>query len=499
MEKNLNKSYFGTICEINDQKVDFRAEIYFDKYDEGIITIYGMTNEAIEQAECNIYNSAVMRLENKEYISIFDYFVKQQTYNTHIEEDTVISEAILTIVSSNIIKGKKCFSVKNTFDKMIMEITDGYELIGKCPYDLNTGYKDIKKYKNINIPIHRESIYVNTVIGDFEFKAFPKYQQSKDYFSLGFMHQIQFNPKESITVEKICEILEKITSFFSILCGESVTINKLLLNDAETIKFGWYEFIGFCNFPKEKLRGLDNSGIDTTSFKRISLFKITDFCKLEESMNYWFEQYDILCNAQKAYERILMDEDLKILKTDKFLTAMQLIEGYTQAYIDEEKELEEFKVRKENIISKLEDKDDKELVKNGLGFSGIAFRKAVSKYLYEGITCLEEMSKTIFRERYDLLITKIVNDRNFYTHASRRITAVLEFNDAMNIATICKELYRIIILNKMGISPMLLKHRFIHNNATVALLKNIFDIEMKVEEEFSDFDAAMLHFTDEKQ
>lgn len=292
--------------------------------------------------------------------------------------------------------------------------------------------------------------------------------------------------------------MEKITSFFSLLCGESVTINKLLLNDAETAKFDLYEFIGFCNFPKEKLRALDNSGIDSTSFKRIYLFKLTDFEQLEEPMNYWFEHYDILCNAQKTYSRILMDEDLKILKIDKYLAAMQLIEGYIQAYVDEEKEVEEFAKRKEDIISKLEDEEDKELVRNGLGFSGVAFRKAVSKYLYEGITCLEEMSKTVFNKRYDSFITKIVNDRNFYTHTSKRMTAVLGFSEAMDIATICKEIYRIIILKKMGISPLLLKYRLAHNRIAVALLKNIFEVEISGKGEFSGFDKAMCFFADEK-
>lgn len=499
MEENLNRSYSGKICEINGQKVDFRAEIYFDEYKEGVITIYGITNEVIEKAKCNIHSSAIMLLESKEYISIFNYFIKQQTYSTEIIENMpVVSGATLTIVSSEIIRGNKFFSVRDTFNEMIMEITDGYELIGKCPYDLNKEYMDIKMYKNIDIPIHIESTLVKTVIGDFSFEAFPKYQQGKDFFSLGFRHQIRFSPIEVITVDKFREILEKVTSFFSLLCGEAVTINKLLLNDAETVKFGSYEFIGFCNFPKEKLRALDNSGIDTTSFKRIYLFKITDFGQLEESMNYWFEHYDLLCNAQKTYSRILMDEDLKILKIDKYLAAMQLIEGFTQAYVDEEKELEEFEMRKENIISKLQDEEDKELVKNGLGFSGIAFRKAVSKYLYEGITCLEEMSKTLFNKRYDSLITKIVNDRNFYTHTSRRMTAVLGFGEAMNIATICKEMYRIIILKKMGISPLLLKYRLAHNRMAVELFKNILEIEINGEGEFSGFDKSMWWFADEK-
>ena len=41
---------------------------------------------------------------------------------------------------------------------------------------------------------------------------------------------------------------------------------------------------------------LDNSGIDTTNFKRISVFKVSVFFNLEHAVNYWFEHYDALFN-----------------------------------------------------------------------------------------------------------------------------------------------------------------------------------------------------------
>ena len=39
----------------------------------------------------------------------------------------------------------------------------------------------------------------------------------------------------------------------------------------------------------------------------------------------------------KHTEEFLLDEEVKIVTTNKYLAAMQLIEGYTQAYADEEK------------------------------------------------------------------------------------------------------------------------------------------------------------------
>ena len=89
--------------------------------------------------------------------------------------------------------------------------------------------------------------------------------------------------------------------------------------------------------------------MDSISFKRSSLYKITDFQNLEQAMKYWFSNYRKIYNAQQAYGRILLDEDVKIVTINKFLAAMQLIEGYTQAYTDEEKEIKEFEEKKKRI------------------------------------------------------------------------------------------------------------------------------------------------------
>lgn len=46
-------------------------------------------------------------------------------------------------------------------------------------------------------------------------------------------------------------------------------------------------------------------------------------------MNFWFEQYEDLFSDQQAYSRIIQDEELNIIPINRFLTAMQVIEGYS--------------------------------------------------------------------------------------------------------------------------------------------------------------------------
>ncbi len=48
MEENIEKYYSGKICELNEKKVDFIAEIHFNEYHEGVITIYNIPQEMIE-------------------------------------------------------------------------------------------------------------------------------------------------------------------------------------------------------------------------------------------------------------------------------------------------------------------------------------------------------------------------------------------------------------------------------------------------------------------
>lgn len=212
-------------------------------------------------------------------------------------------------------------------------------------------------------------------------------------------------------------------------------------------------------------------------------------------MDYWFDNYDNVHNAHQAYGRIIFDEELKAVSINKFLAAMQMIEGYAQAFIDEEKEISEFNIMKENIIQQLKDESDKELVRNGLGLSGITFRNTTINYFLEAIEILfEKTSKNAFKEKYGNLIENIVNDRNYYTHSSRRTEARLSVNDALNVSALCKEIYRVLILTKMGMPVSVIHCHLGHNRIAAELFNRSLGIEIKSEQEIPEFDRAMWEF-----
>lgn len=495
----LNWVHSGKLYVLNNEDVDYSAEVNFNEYYECNITVFDVTKEWYAELKQNENNSAVIKLFSGEYISIFDFCVKEFKIRKDLNEPEY-KGTLMKAISSNVIMGRKGFVPDHMFSEICMEVTDGYELIGECPYDLNTGCVERSMYKNINIPIIMNPVCVETNLGAFQFDAAPQYYSDRDRFSIGISHKIIFQPLKPVMVRDFHCVLQKITDFLSLLSGEIVTINKLKLIERSDSQIDFYEFIGYCNFPKQNLNIFSSEAKDSSAFKRISLFKVTDFIDIKGAMNYWFDHYDDLYNAQQAYLRIIFDEELKAVSINKFLAAMQMIEGYAQAFANEEEELSEFNIRKEKVIMKLKEESDREFVRDGLAFPGVKFMKATRNFFKEAIAivCQKSISNNSFQGKYEDFVLDIVNDRNFYTHSSNRIKAKLSIKDAMNVAVLCKEIYRILVLSKMGMPVSAVCCRLVHNRTAKELFNSMLKIEVVHDTDIPEFDNAMLGFDDNK-
>lgn len=131
---------------------------------------------------------------------------------------------------------------------------------------------------------------------------------------------------------------------------------------------------------------------------------------------------------------------------------------------------------------------------------GIAFRKACINFYRKGISIFSEISEETFRNRHEKsFISKVVNDRNFYTHSSRRIKPKLHFDELMDIAVVTKALYRCLVLESMGMSREIIKDRFYYNRTIRGKIHQIFNIQIKMERQVSEFDSGMWHFCDSKE
>lgn len=488
METESEVMFSGELVCIDDSKVSHRAKLCINEFHQGIITLYKVSRELVLLVEENKSEYLVIELESGEKVTVVGLHFKSAS---GVESNCFILE----IQGDILFKGKNAYTNLTTFREINFDITEGNELIGLCPYDLNKNYEDILLYRRIDIPICVEDIVAQLENGEMTFCVYPEYQYSKEAFSIGFRHYIRWKFNLAIDIKQIQENLRIIVDFFSIMAGEEVTVGSLYcVDNKERI-----EVIGICNFPKKNLNILKNNTIDTTSFKRCALYKITDFQNLEYTLRYWFSNYNKIYNAQQAYRRILLDEEMNIVTINKFLAAMQLIEGYTQAYTDEEKEIQQFEEKKRELINKLENEEEKEMVENGLGFSSISFRKAVRNYLHKGYNCFAEKSKTKLEKEKEKLIKDIVNDRNYYTHSSNRMLPTMTLDELLNIATYCKEIYRIISLKDMGLDIEIIKQRSRANRICYWLMKNILEIEIGTPSmPLAKFDNAMRLFSDSR-
>lgn len=489
MKVKSGKMLSGKLAYIDGIKIDNRADIYIDEYYQGNITLYGISKEIAIKLHDKKCDYLVIELECRGILTVLDVcFVSSVGNESNVFKIKLLGKILL--------KSEKSYTNTSKFKNVKFQITDGNELIGLCPYNLNENHEDILMYRNVNIPIQIKSESIQIKNDELNFSVFPRYEYSKAAFSIGFDHAIIWKFGSAIDIKQIRENLYMLADFFSILAGETITINSLQLIEEDYV----VDVIGICNFPKENLNFLENNKIDTTAFKRCALYKISDFEGLKQALSYWFDNYSKIYNAQQAYKRILLDEEVNIVTINKYLAAMQLIEGYAQAYVDEEKEVQEFERKKNEIINKLENDDEKELLKNGLGFSGVSFRKAVKDYLHKGYNCIEVISKNKLANEKESLIQNIVEDRNYYTHSSNRKSAVMCFDDLLNVANLCKELYRIISLNDMGLDCERIKVRSLYNRKFYCLLQSLLEIKIKYNDvRFTEFDGAMRYFSDSKE
>lgn len=124
--------------------------------------------------------------------------------------------------------------------------------------------------------------------------------------------------------------------------------------------------------------------------------------------------------------------------------------------------------------------------------------RKMSGYI-ELVADIRVMDRTgLYGQKNNELIGKIVSDRNVYTHSSNRVIPQLSFDEIMNIATICKQIYRILLLKEMGIPNSLLVQRIGHNRLNMAVFEKILGIKLSLEKNLSEYDSAMWHFSDSK-
>ena len=133
---------------------------------------------------------------------------------------------------------------------------------------------------------------------------------------------------------------------------------------------------------------------------------------------------------------MLLDDNVGISTTNKFLKTMQIVEGMERTDVDEERQII-FEKKKETIIGKLEDLEDKELARKYCRNNGDNFSKCLQKITKRVMKAFSEISNKEFREYHNLLKNMLFDDETMgqthtqmgcYASAAERLFDWIEDN-----------------------------------------------------------------------
>jgi hypothetical protein len=165
-------AFSGKLESIDGLKLNNRAEIHINKYYQGIITLYRVSRKIVNMAQEKI-EYLVIKLENEEKITAIGLNFKSASGGVN-------NCFKLELQADILLKGKMAYANTSKFQEIYFEITEGNELIGLCPYDVNKNYEDIIFCRKIDIPINVENRSVQLENGELIFGVYPKYQYSKE-------------------------------------------------------------------------------------------------------------------------------------------------------------------------------------------------------------------------------------------------------------------------------------------------------------------------------
>ena len=281
--------------------------------------------------------------------------------------------------------------------------------------------------------------------------------------------------------------------FLEILSGELISTTQVTLFKDE-INF---DYLGNCNFPKDNLIVFSRNKLDGRSFIRESLFKVSDFATLLDDAAH---KFCILVKCKKlafdSYKQVLLDDDVGISTTNKFLKIMQMIEGMERSDVNEE-EQRKFDKQKEDILCNLSSEEDKKFIEKYCTNNGDNFSKCIQKITKKAIMSLSGLSNNEFRECHThTLLCNIKNDRDVYTHASHTKNPILSIDEIYWIIVCYKVFFRVEVLLELGMDISLIRKRFSRDRYFVASYSKLFNLKIKPEEDFEtgEYDRIMRGF-----
>lgn len=350
------------------------------------------------------------------------------------------------------------------FSGFSCQFTDTFELFGVYPYKIDVADPEWL-FKSATITDATKSMKFD---GGYSCFVAPYVCKRDSEYIFSMQGRMNYSVTKLESIINLKEKIRMLELFFEVLCGESVTVLDITMEKKKQS----FEYMGLCNYPKLKLRGLCN-GLDSKWYPRKSIFKLSDWKDTGKNV---IELFDELAKdnllAMESYKQVLLDEEIGVVTYNKFLKIMQMIEGIMRTAVSKE-EKKNFEKQKKKIKKMLQNDEDKEFINKYCFNNGDNFRTcliAITRESLNVLSCVEDIVN------FEELISHIINDRNAYTHASKEIVPVMNIDQIETVNRCYKEFYRIRILKQLNLSDQLICSRFLYNRKFLAAYKTLFGL-----------------------
>ncbi len=353
------------------------------------------------------------------------------------------------------------------FNGFSCQFTDTFQLFGLYPYKIdNMGSEWLFKEGTI-----ADDTKTMKFDGGYSCFVTPYIYKKNDDYVFSMQGRLNYFAAKLESIEDLKEKIRMLVLFFEVLSGETITALDIIMENDKCS----FEYLGLCNYPKQKLKGLYN-GFDSKWYPRKSIFKLSDWKNIEKDV---FEIFAGLVKdnllAMESYKQVLLDEEIEIVTYNKFLKIMQMIEGIMRTAVSDE-EKRNFEKRKKKIKKHLENQEDREFIDSYCFNNGDKFRTCLVELTKESVSILSGVENV---ESFNMQLSNIINDRNAYTHASKEISPVMNLEQTEAANCCYKEFCRIRILKQLNLSDQIICSRFMFNRKFVEAYRDFFGLSIK--------------------
>lgn len=465
LHANMNLSC--EVVSIGEIECSYRAMLSLDEHLVALLEIMDIGVDFYHKIQ-GLKQFLICAKTSNDYFTLRGSSVIEPQFSiSEIIDNDINSKVKICFWISDILVGSEYAIDKNSellFNGFSCQFTDIFEFFGLYPYRIND---TSQKWLFQSITIENSTKTMEFDGGYSCFVAPDVHRKNNDYI-FSMQGRLNYSAMELKHITELKEKIRLLELLFEILSGETVTVLDVKMDKGSNI----FEYTGLCNYPKKKLKGLSN-GLDSKGYLRKSIFKLSDWKDTGKNVIELFSELakDNLL-AMESYKQVLLDEEIKIVTYNKFLKVMQMIEGIMRTKISDE-EKKNFEKRKKKVKKHLENQEDKDFIDNYCFNNGDNFRTCLIELTKESLIIL---SGDACVENFNSQIDKIINDRNAYTHASKKITPIMNEKQIEAVNCCYKAFYRIKILKQLNLSDQIICNRFLFNRKFVEAYKICFGL-----------------------